>query len=121
MKKVLVMLAVAIATSGSVFALDLHEYKVFYKLNNETTFKSLSRYLQLNGCQQRNLETEFKSNESDIRAAVQNSDKTAADAVMINHLNKLKNYLNEEQYLKYVTALNATIENNREMQFLVAE
>ena len=121
MKKVLVMLLVALATTGSTFALDLNEYKVFYKLNNETTMKSLSRYLQLSDCQKQNLVTEFKQNETNIRQAIQNSNAIAAEEAMNLHLSNLKSLLTEEQYNKFVIALNATIDYNREIQFLAAE
>ncbi len=121
MKKVLVMLLVAFATYGSTFALDLNEYEVFYKLNNETTMKSLSRYLQLNDCQKSNLVTEFKHNESNIRQAIQNSNAIAAEEAMNLHLSNLKSLLTEEQYNKFVIALNATIDYNREIQYLAAE
>ena len=121
MKKVLVMLLVALATTGSTFALDLNEYKVFYKLNNETTMKSLSRYLQLSDCQKQNLVTEFKQNETNIRQAIQNSNAIAAEEAMNLHLSNLKSFLTEEQYNKFVIALNATIDYNREIQFLAAE
>ncbi len=47
MKKVLVTLLIAFASVSGSMAMELNEYKVFYKLNNEVTFKSLNRYLKL--------------------------------------------------------------------------
>lgn len=38
MKKIFVLAIIALATVSNSFALDLNEYKVFYKLNNEKTF-----------------------------------------------------------------------------------
>lgn len=120
MKKVLVMLLVAAATLANAKAMDLNEYKVFYKLSNEVTFKSLTRYLQLNDCQKANLATEFVQNERNIKQAIQNSDLNAAEEAMKEHLSYVKILLNQEQYDKFITALNTTIDNNREIKLLAA-
>lgn len=115
------MVIVAMATLSSAFALDLHEYKVFYKLNNETTFRSLNRYLKLNDCQQKNLKSEFQLTEERIRTAVNTENEVAAEKAMNSSLASLKEILTDEQYEKFVTVLNATIEYNREIKYLAAE
>jgi hypothetical protein len=122
MKKVLALLLIALASYGSAYALDLNEYKVFYKLHNETTLKSLSRYLQLNGTQTEKLFIEFRQNETNIRQAIQETNVIAAEEAMNVHLNNMKMLLNDEQYNKFISALNATLEYNRETKYLaVAE
>lgn len=121
MKKVLVMVVVAFATLTSAYALDFNEYKVFNKLNNEKTFKSLNRYLKLNDCQQVNLRTEFMLTTEKLKQAELNENETAVQDVITANLVNLKEILTPEQYDKFVVALNATIDNVREVQYLAAE
>ncbi|MBP1677823.1 MAG: hypothetical protein H6Q20_2382 [Bacteroidetes bacterium] len=121
MKKVLVILVVIFSTIASASALELYEYGVYYKLNNERTFNSLNKYLQLNDCQQRNLKTEFLLTSERIKKAVETGNEKAASDAMEANLNSLKEILSEEQYSMFVTALNTTIENSRTMDYLAAQ
>lgn len=121
MKKVLVMLVVIFATAISAKALNLNEYEVYFKLNNESTFNSLSRYLKLNDCQYKNLKTEFQLAQERIQKAVETENVSVAQEALNANLNNLKEILSEEQYEKFVLALNTTIENNRELSILASE
>jgi hypothetical protein len=121
MKKVLVILVVIFSTMASASALELYEYGVYYKLNNERTFNSLNKYLQLNDCQQRNLKTEFLLTSERIKKAVETGNEKAASDAMEANLSSLKEILSEEQYSMFVTALNTTIENSRTMDYLAAQ
>lgn len=117
MKKVLVTLVVVFTTLTSAFALNLDEYKVFYKLNNETTFKSLDKYLKLDNNQKATLKENFAVTETLIKSALDNGNALAAEEAMNLTLNNLESVLNEEQYEKFMSALHATISNNREMLY----
>lgn len=121
MKKVLVILVVIFSTMASASALELYEYGVYYKLNNERTFNSLNKYLQLNDCQQRNLKTEFLLTSERIKKAVETGNEKAASDAMEANLSSLKEILSAEQYSMFVTALNTTIENSRTMDYLAAQ
>lgn len=117
MKKVLVTLLIAFASVSGSMAMELNEYKVFYKLNNEVTFKSLNRYLKLEECQQIKLKDKFVALENDIKAALSEGDAEAAEQSMNESLEYLRSVLSEEQFDKFVLALNATINNSREILY----
>ena len=121
MKKVLVMAVLALTTITGAYANEVNEYNVFNKLNNEKTFKSLNRYLKLNDCQQVNLKTEFLLTTDKLKKAVESNDEMAIQDAMTANLINLKEILTPEQYEKFVIALNTTIENVREVQYLAAE
>lgn len=116
MKKVLVLVFVAFTTIAT-YALDLHEYKVFYRLNNEKTLTSLSRYLNTDEQQLNQLKTEFKLTEQKIRTAIEKENEFAAEEAMNSNLELLKQVLTTGQYDKFIVALNATIENSRIIEF----
>ncbi len=116
MKKVLVLVFVAFTTVAT-YALDLYEYKVFYKLSNEQTLTSLSRYLNTDKQQQNQLKTEFKLTEQKIRTAIEKENEFAAKEAMNSNLEFLKQVLTTEQYDKFVVALYATIDNSRVIEF----
>lgn len=116
MKKVLVLVIVA-TTAIATYALDLYEYKVFYKLNNEKTMISLSRYLKTDNQQICQLKTEFKLTEDKIKLAIENENENAAEEAMNSNLENLKKLLTTEQFEKFIIALNATIENSRLNEF----
>jgi len=116
MRKVLVLVFVAFTTFAT-YALDLYEYKVFYKLNNEKTLTSLSRYLKTDKQQQNQLETEFKLTEQKIRSAIEKENEFAAKEAMNSNLEFLKQVLTTGQYDKFIQALNVTIENSKVIEF----
>ncbi|MBP8783579.1 MAG: hypothetical protein KBG96_05060, partial [Paludibacter sp.] len=117
MKKVLVTLLVAFATVSGSMAMELNEYKVFYKLNNEVTFKSLNRYLKLEEGQQIKLKDKFALLENDIKVALNEGNAEAAELSMNEGLEYLRSVLSEEQFDKFVLALNATINYSREILY----
>ena len=117
MKKVLVTLLVAFATVSGSMAMELNEYKVFYKLNNEVTFKSLNRYLKLEEGQQIKLKDKFALLENDIKVALNEGNAEAAELSMNEGLEYLGSVLSEEQFDKFVLALNATINYSREILY----
>ena len=78
MKKIFVLAIIALATVSNSFALDLNEYKVFYKLNNEKTFNSLSRYLGTSSAQEEQLKYVFTETERKMKSAVGSENDAAA-------------------------------------------
>ena len=116
MKKVLVLVFVAFTTIAT-YALDLYEYKVFYKLNNEKTLISLSRYLKTDKQQQNQLKSEFRLTEQKIRSAIEKENEFAAEEAMNSNLEFLKQVLTIGQYDKFIQALHVTIENSRVIEF----
>ena len=112
MKKVLVLLMVAFATSA--FAVNPTNYKVVYKLNNETTFKSLARYLEVNDSQADQLKNVFKVTENEMQTALSFNNMLLADNVLLYNVKNTKYILSDEQYKKYLSILNLSVNNESE-------
>lgn len=109
MKKIFVLAILALATATSSFALELNEYKVFYKLNNEKTFASLSRYLDTNNEQEDQLKYVFSLTEKKMKNAIDKENEEAAEKAMWFNLGNAKLILTEEQYKKYLVAINLSV------------
>lgn len=112
MKKIFMLALLAIATASSSFALELNEYKVFYKLNNEKTFTSLSRYLSTNNEQEEQLRYLFSLTEKKLKSALEKENEAAAEKAMWFNLGNAKLVLTEEQYRKYLVAINLSVNVN---------
>ena len=109
MKKILVLVMVAFATS--VFAVNPTNYKAIYKLNNETTFNSLVNYLNVSDTQVDQLKNMFRLSENKMRAALKSGNEGAADNVLLYNAGNAKYILTYNQYQKYLTVLNLSINN----------
>lgn len=95
--------------SFSASALELNEYKVFNRLSNESTQKSLARYLQTSESQAEMLKTVFEKTGEKMKYAIENENEIAAEKAMWFNLANAKNILTPEQYKKYLVAINLTI------------
>lgn len=95
--------------SFSASALELNEYKVFNRLNNESTQKSLAVYLQTSEAQAEMLKTVFEKTGEKMKYAIENENEVAAEKAMWFNLANAKNILTPEQYKKYLVAINLTI------------
>jgi len=112
MKKVLVLVMVAFATS--VFAINPANYKAVYKLNDETTFNSLVRYLDVDDTQADQLKYVFELTESKMKSALKSDKENAADKVLLFNVGNAKYILSDNQYKKYLTVLNLSINNDNQ-------
>lgn len=113
MKKLLVVMFVCFTTITSVNAFELGDFRVFYKMNNEETHKSMQRYLELNECQKQDFYQVFEVSESKFREALDNNNEIAAEAAIRLSMKRLNQVLNDDQYRKFVAILDITIENSR--------
>ncbi len=109
MKKIFVLAIIALATVSNSFALDLNEYKVFYKLNNEKTFTSLSRYLGTSSAQEEQLKYVFTETERKMKSAVGSENDAAAEKALWFNLGNAKHILTADQYKKYLATINLSI------------
>jgi hypothetical protein len=109
MKKVLVLVMVVFATS--VFAINPTNYKAVYKLNNETTFNSLVRYLNVDDTQADQLKYVFELTENKMKSALKSENEAAADKVLLFNVGNAKYILSESQYKKYLAVLNLSVNN----------
>jgi hypothetical protein len=114
MKRIFAIVIVFAAIAANSFALDLNEYKVFYKLNNDKTFSSLSRYLGTNTDQEDDLKYVFELTEKKMKTALDADNEQAAEKAMLFNLGNVKYVLSAEQYKKYLTALNLSINTANE-------
>ena len=112
MKKVLVLVMVAVATS--VFAINPVNYKVVYKLNNETTFNSLAHYLNVDDMQADQLKYVFELTENKMKSALKSDNELAADNALLFNVGNAKYILSDSQYKKYLVVLNLSINNDSE-------
>ena len=109
MKKVLVLVMVVFATS--VFAINPTNYKAVYKLNNETTFNSLVRYLNADDTQADQLKYVFELTENKMKSALKSDNEAAADKVLLFNVGNAKIILSDNQYKKYLAVLNLSVNN----------
>jgi hypothetical protein len=112
MKKIFVLVMVMVATATSVFAFDQNEFNVFTKLNNKSTFKALVRYLDVNNDQADQLKEVFTLTEDVLKSAKKTDNNAIEENVLKYNLKNTKSILSENQYKKYLEALNVTLYNN---------
>jgi len=115
MKKVLVLVMVAFATS--VFAINPGNFKVVYKLNDESTFNALARYLNVDDMQADQLKYVFELTEYKMKSALKSDNEKAVDKVLLFNVANAKYILSDNQYKKYLTVLNLSV-NNDNQEFL---
>lgn len=121
MKKVIVAIAILVASATSTFALNPEKTDVFYKLNNERVFNGLIKYLETNDEQTENLKYIFKKTENKIKHANQKNDEIAFENAIVFNLANAKHILSGKQYRKYLTLINLTISNDNYYNALLAE
>lgn len=119
MKKIILSVVLVLAVYGNSFAMELNDYRVFSKLNNETTLRSLVRYLDADVEQSGQLKYVFELTEGKIKDAVNKGDEMAAEKALYFNLANMKHLLSEVQYKKYLVVLNLTVAGNEEV--LLAE
>jgi hypothetical protein len=98
----------------SVFAINPTNYKAVYKLNNETTFNSLVRYLNVDDTQADQLKYVFELTENKMKSALKSENEAAADKVLLFNVGNAKNILSDSQYKKYLAVLNLSVNNESE-------
>jgi len=126
MKKILIVVVVLVASATSAFALDTVKYGVFSKLNTESTFVGVVRYLDVDSSQAEQLELVFSMTEDKMESALKANNEVAAEKAVNFNLKNVKALLSKEQYKKYLGLINATVNNskydaNSEVEILVAE
>lgn len=119
MKKIILSVLFVLAVYGNSFAMELNDYRVFSKLNNETTLRSLVRYLDADVEQHGQLKYVFELTDRKVKNAVNNGDEVEAEKALYFNLANMKHLLSEEQYKKYLVVLNLTVAGNEEV--LLAE
>ena len=113
MKKILTVILGLVVTATSAFALDTTKYGVFSTLSNESTFYGLVRYLDVDSSQAEKLEDVFSMTEEKMESALNKNNEVAAEKAMYFNLKNVKFVLSDAQYKKYLTLINATVNNTK--------
>ena len=111
MKKVLVLVLAMVASASATFAVNPGDYDVFYKLNDQSTLKSLVRYLKVNNVQTEQLKNVFSVTENELKSALKSEDEVAGEKAISSNFSSAKKILSNKQYIKYFTVVNLTISN----------
>jgi len=114
MKKILMVIIVALAGISVTNAMEMRDYNVLYKLNDNTVFNSLVRYLDINDSQADQLAYVFELTQEKLNRANLRSDLSAAEKAMYFNLGNAKYILSENQYRKYLIILNVSRFSNYE-------
>jgi len=114
MKKYILVMMLAIAGATTAQTLEMKDYNVLNKLNNQTTFNSLVRYLEVNDDQTDQLKYVFSLTERKLEYANKKSSLIAAEKALMFNLGNVKYILSDEQYRKYLRVLNVTRYSNYE-------
>ena len=112
MKKILIVVLGLVVSATSAFALDTNKYEAFRKLNNESTFYGLVRYLDVDSSQAKELDIVFSMTEDKMASALKENNEVAAEKAMYFNLGNVKSVLSEEQYKKYLVLINVSVYNN---------
>jgi len=108
----LVIIMVLAANATSTFALNPVDYEVFYRINSNSAFKGLVHYLNADGEQAESLKLVFSMAEDKMRSALKTENEVAAEKAMNFNLGNTKKILSPEQYRKYLTIINLSVNNN---------
>jgi hypothetical protein len=119
MKKIILTALCVLAVFSNSAAMELNDYKVFNKLNNEKTVQSLANYLKTDEAQTENLKYLFELTEQKVNTALAKGSEEAAEKALFFNLGNVKYLLSAEQYKKYLIVLNLTVSGNENL--LVAE
>lgn len=111
MKKIILVLAVVFAGITSVSANELAKAEVFTKLSNESTFRSLVRYLNVDAEQSQDLKYVFMLTNKRVNRALDKESVVDAEKAIMFNLGNAKHILSAEQYRKYLLVLNMTIQS----------
>lgn len=120
MKKIMFTILVMAASAASIKAINPVDCEVFYKLNNEATFNGLMKYIDADGDQAENLKYVFELTEKKMKTANSAENESANDKAVNFNLANAKRILSTDQYKKYLSMINLTI-NNRYEEVLLTE
>lgn len=124
MKRLFLLAVAGIVLSGATFArnnMENKEYAVFSKLNEQEKFDGLIRYLNADMLQKDYLEEIFAVSlrKMEREMSRQTKSQTGMEKAVAFNLANAKSVLSPEQYRKYLTILNITLNNIPEDQMLV--
>ncbi len=114
MKKILAVILVAFASATAAYSMELKDYNVLYKMNENSTFKALVRYLNAGDEQADQLKYIFNLTERKLNYANKKESTIDAERALYFNLGNVKYILSEDQYRKYLIILNVSRFSNDE-------
>lgn len=108
MKKILVIVLVAMSGLTSTYANKFSEYEVLNKVSDANNFKTMAKYLQIDEDQASQMKYIFRLTERKLNYAKVNGNEIAAEKALFFNLGNFKAILSEEQYRKYLIILNVS-------------
>ncbi|MFV0471055.1 MAG: hypothetical protein ACK5L7_03325 [Paludibacteraceae bacterium] len=121
MKKILVMMAFVAASATYSFATSPAVGPIFYKLNNNTVFNGLMKYLDADDQQIESLRYVFKLTEYKMKYAERKNDEKSMEKSLYFNLGNAKYILSHTQYKKYLTMLNLSLYDENSIEAITAE
>lgn len=112
MKRLLILFVAVLGLSISSFAQN--SYDVLWVLNNNSTFNAVANYVQASPSQKESMKDIFYDSAEKLKQAMIDNDKEAAEKALYFNLANVKSVLSGKQYKKYLTILNATINNQQD-------
>lgn len=112
MKKVLLLVMLAVATATNASAVDVAKSEVFMKCNEERVFNSLTKYLQTDGLQTNELKKVFSTTETQIKLALERGNSETLERAFNYNLSHAKSILSREQYKKFLRVINQSYHNS---------
>jgi len=113
MKRLLILFAAVLGFGISSYAQN--DYEVLWVLNNNTTFNTVTSYVEASPNQKESLRDIFYDSAEKLKDAMIANDKEAAEKALYFNLANVKSVLSVDQYKKYLTILNATIHNQQNL------
>ena len=117
MKKIILIGRVMVAFATNVSAIKPINYEAIYKLNNETTFNELVRFINADDNQADNLKYLFELTENKLKVALKSNDEAKINKVVFFNMGNAKYILSDKQYKKYLAVLNLSV-NTDNVEFL---
>jgi len=124
MKRLMLLAIAGIVLGGTTFAKttqESKEYAVFSKLNNQEKFDGLAKYLNADMSQKEYLSEIFALSlrKMEREMSKQTVSEVGMEKAIAFNLANAKSVLTPEQYRKYLTVLNVTLNNSQEEQLFV--
>lgn len=114
MKRILLVMILAVVGMTASYSMELREYNVLYKVSDRNTFRALVKYLNADEQQELQLRYIFSLTERKLNYANKKESVIDAEKALMFNLGNAKHILTPDQYRKYLIVLNVSKHSNYE-------
>jgi len=114
MKKLILLVTVMLTIATTSFSINKNVCSAFSKMNNKTTFKYITNYLNVNETQANELESIFSITEQKLESAMAEDSELLAENAISYNFDSAKAILTQAQYRKYLLLINLSVNNSLE-------